>query len=769
MQAVILCGGRGERLMPLTACRPAGLLKITGKTVLNYVIRQLKKAGFQKATLALGYLEGMIMSEYDSGEYDGIQINFISTEELGTAGALAQAFNNDDMLVIEANSLFNFDLKRIMSFHTINKAVCTIVTKQSADLSQHTCFSCDSSGIITSLSQNPSKDNLNTVNAYTGVYVLSKNVFNSYQFNSGEDFIKNVLPSMIGNDKLLLYSEKGYFTKIIDASGFIKAQSDMLTEKTGLTIESRNSENKIFSDTSSNFNGVAIIPPVFIGANVIIDKGSVIEPCSVIDDNAVIGSRVRISGSYVGENAVVSSRSELTESVVCSSALIKKSVQCGELSVIGEKAVIGESTRIEDNIKIWAGKEVLPNSVISRHIIIGSGKSLHIDDESEFNFGTAVNAPADFARMGMAIGTAFNKNDVVIVGYSDDNSAKILCSSLISGLISTGLKIFNAGKCTNQQIMYGTARFSAKAGCFVSADYGEKIKITDKGGLPLKRNIERKIESAYNNNSFRTLNSHDYGNLYEFNGTKALYEIHLNEMLPNKFTGINAEIRSSNKETACLADELFHSKNDVDGEKIIFHISADGNSCSVYTDKTGYIFYERLVLLAMKALYKKGASVSVPFSFPMGADSLAASEGGYLFRYYNSPDNNSDEKARSIAQKTDNLFVRDGLALACVICGYLSENNVTFSQAMTNIPKFSSIQRYVSYKGNPVDLIQTISSEANGGEGVVYSKESTRALIRPLKNGNGLMIFAESFKSEEATAVCDEIQEKLKYYEDHGK
>ncbi|MDE6149099.1 MAG: hypothetical protein K2F81_03260, partial [Ruminococcus sp.] len=322
---------------------------------------------------------------------------------------------------------------------------------------------------------------------------------------------------------------------------------------------------------------------------------------------------------------------------------------------------------------------------------------------------------------------------------------------------------------TNQQIMYGTIRFSAKAGCFISTDYENKIKITDKGGLPLRRSVERQIETSYNNSSFRTLDSHNYGKIYEFSGTKALYEIHLNEILPSKFVGINAEIRSSSKETACLADELFHSKNDIDGEKIIFHISADGNSCSAYTDKTGYVFHERLVLLAMKALYRNGISVSVPFSFPMGADSLAQNEGGYLFRYYNSPDDNSDKKAREVAQRTDNLFVRDGLALACIICGYLSENNINFSEAMSNIPKFSSIQRYVSFKGNPTDLIHNLSVENNGGEGVVYSKEKTRALIRPLKNGNGLMIFAESFKSEEASSVCDEIQEKLKRYENVGK
>ena len=204
-------------------------------------------------------------------------------------------------------------------------------------------------------------------------------------------------------------------------------------------------------------------------------------------------------------------------------------------------------------------------------------------------------------------------------------------------------------------------------------------------------------------------------------------------------------------------------------EKIIFHVSADGNSCSAYTEKTGYIFHEKLILLAMKALFNKKIPVSVPFSFPMGAESIAETEKGRIFRYYNSSDNNTDEEARAIAQRRDNLFVRDGLALACIICGYLSENNLTFSKAINEIPKFSSIQRYVSYKGNIINLINELSIDKTGGEGVFYSEENTRALIRPLKSGNGLMIFAESFKSEEASAICDKIQEELKKHEINSK
>ncbi|MDO5125652.1 MAG: sugar phosphate nucleotidyltransferase [Ruminococcus sp.] len=766
MQALILCGGRGERLMPLTACRPAGLLRITGDTVLNYALKNLKKANFKKVTLALGYLEGMILSEYETADFDGMKLSFISTENIGTAGAVAQAFDNDDMLIVEANALYNFDLNKIMSFHTINKSVCTIVTKRLSELSDHVCFSCDDDGKITSMSLEPAKDNLNCINAFTGMYILSKKAFQDYNFVVGSDFIKDIIPQMLGNDKLLCYNENGYFKKITDAHGFLNAQHDMLSGITGLSINAKNNNERIYSESSQNFNGVAIIPPVFIGRNVSIESGTVIEPYSVIDNNAVIGQRARISESYVGENAVVSSRCELIKTVLCNGGCIKKSVSCGEYSVIGEKAVIGESSVIEDNIKIWAGKIVIPDSVISRNVIISSGKSMLFDDDGEYNFAPSSNAPVDFAKMGMAVGTAFDKGDVVIVGCSEDESALVLLQSLISGLLSVGINVFDLGKCSAQQAMYISSLFSAQACCYVSATYGEKIRITDRGGLLLKRTVEKKIEQVFNSTVFRTLDCYNYGKRYEFHGAKALYESFLERKLPEKLIGVLPQIRCSSRNTACLADALLHDRNDINGERIIFHISSDGSACSAYSEQTGYVFHERLIMLAMKYLFQKGLSVSVPFTFPSIAEDIAKSENGKLLRYYNSSDNTNDNNARSVAMEVENLFVRDGLALAFLICAYLSDNKVSFADAIAQIPKFSTIQRYISYKGNNSDLIATFSDGTNvGNEGIVYKKHQSRAVIRPMKKGNGLMIFAESFKSELASSICDEIQETLKKHD----
>lgn len=141
MQAVILCGGRGERLMPMTACTPAALLRILGKSVVAYTLDQLKKAGFKEATLALGYLGGQVIEEFESCEYKGMKLYFTSAEETGTAPAVAYAARNgEDILVCEANCVFDFDLNGIMDYHKAKKSEATFVTRQEPQTNKHICL-----------------------------------------------------------------------------------------------------------------------------------------------------------------------------------------------------------------------------------------------------------------------------------------------------------------------------------------------------------------------------------------------------------------------------------------------------------------------------------------------------------------------------------------------------------------------------------------------------------------------------------------------------
>ncbi|MGN0593966.1 MAG: hypothetical protein ACI4I6_02300, partial [Hominimerdicola sp.] len=243
----------------------------------------------------------------------------------------------------------------------------------------------------------------------------------------------------------------------------------------------------------------------------------------------------------------------------------------------------------------------------------------------------------------------------------------------------------------------------------------------------------------------------------------------LKNIISNKLSGINADVRTSHKGLAELSDEIFHQRNDINGEKIIFHLAPDGGQISAYSDKTGYVIWERLLCLALKYMFEKGCKVSVPYTFPTRADIVAEQNNGILYRYFNCSCNDTDHDARETAMCADNLFVRDGLILAVIICSYLSEKGISLHEALKKVPDIYSIKRFISFNGEPAAILKEIAGFRAGlNEGAVFENEKARAIIRPLKNGNGLMIFTESFKSEQASAVCEEIAEKIKNFENRN-
>ena len=761
MKAVILCEDKDLKSTPLTENKPAALLKIAGVTVIDNIIRQLKRAKINDITLALGHYAHKIISAVDY-KYNDVAIHYTKNCISGTANAILNSFKNDDMIVIEANSIFDFDLKRIYNSHMLNKALCTVVSKKINDLSSGTSFCIDCANKVTAVINDPSADNSCANNAFTGVCVLSKEILEQYDFSDNSDFINDILSVAVSENKsIMLYEETGYWQKLNSAENYLKCQQDTLNGISGIDVNTKIKKNKIYSDTDSNFNGVSIVPPVYIGSNVTIKPGAIIRPYTVIDDNSVISEKTDISFSYIGENCEIKKNAVITSSVVCNDVTIGHNAKCSKNTVIGNNVRIGNNAKIKENVRIFSDNAIGDSQVVSKDVKKHLTTPLLIDEEGEISFRNTNHLPINIARTGMAIGTAKDKSQTVLVGYSDSPSSKSLSLAFISGLLSTGVNVYDISECTHQQVMYAGNLTNSSVCCYIQTDYYTKIIISQAGGIPLSSDIQSRIENNYNDKSFRNTHINDIGELRHLSGTAGLYKEHLESLLPDRLVSINADIRCNNICQAKLADSIFQSRNDIDGEHIVFHISSDGCSCSAYTDKTGYVCHERLMLLAIGICAENGIPVSLPYYFPYEADSFAEKIGAKLYRYNNFNANNIQNNT---AKRQDNLFVRDSIMLCCMICNYLSCNGISLSEALNDIPDFSSVQRYITVYNSSGNALNRIFNDNSKGM-IEYSNTNSRAKIKQLKAANGIMVFAESYKAEFASAICDEIQEKIKKFE----
>lgn len=759
MQVIIMAGGEGERLRPITSSIPKPLISLCGKPCAEYITELLEREGFEKATMTVSYL-GHMLSDYFSGR-TRLALDFVFEDTpLGTAGCVKNAWDGkSDVLVMSGDALCSFNLKRLAEYHKDKNALVTIALKRVSDPREYGLCDMNGDGVITGFIEKPSFESCCTDFANTGVYIISSEVLRSIESGKRLDFARDIFPGMLNTNRVFGIEEEGYWCDIGDIRSLMRCMSDMLDGKTGLEIPAHRDFNGAYYKKQTAFRGVAVRPPVYIGSDVTIMPGAVIEQGSVIEDNAVIGEDAKISGSFVGKGARVMGRSSVYSAYICDGAAVDGMCRIYENAVVGQGAQIGQNSVVDSGVKIWPNKHVEQGTDVMLDVKKGSCKRFCIDDEGYIGSEISDIPPHRAALFGEAVGSSLGRGESVIVGYSRKSS---ITDAFCAGVTSAGVDVWRAGECCEPQLVYCGNLLKAKLCVFISETAATRIKVMSQGGLGISRETERKIESGINRLDLRDVPNTERGRILSGGDLTQVYASHLESLLPNRLYNVCCEIKASSPMLNGLYNRLIYPKNDIRGRRITFHFANDAARVSAYTEETGYVFYEQLCLLAMKIQCEKGVKVfSLPFAFPKAADTLAGSMGASVIRYHNTPCNESDSEAVRTAFSPDNSFVRDMPQLMCIIVSYLSKNGITLKEAMQSIPQFFTGQRFVYVSSSVGEALKKLGGKASA-EGVLCEENGANALVRPIKSGKGLMIFAEAYKYETAQAMCDEIERKLK-------
>lgn len=199
MQAVIMAGGRGSRLMPLTNNMPKPLVPIVDRPVMWYIIRLLREAGVTDITVTLGYRGDMIRRAFGDGSSMDVRLRY--TEEsvpLGTAGGvkLAAPYLTEDFVVVSGDAYTDFDLTVLADFHYARGGLVTIATYTVPDPTQFGVVETDADGLVRAFAEKPLHPAGNQVN--TGIYVCDRRLLSLIP-EGFCDFARDVFPRLIGN------------------------------------------------------------------------------------------------------------------------------------------------------------------------------------------------------------------------------------------------------------------------------------------------------------------------------------------------------------------------------------------------------------------------------------------------------------------------------------------------------------------------------------------------------------------------------------------
>ena len=234
-KALILAGGRGTRLAPITDGIPKPLVPVSDKAVLSHALARLYSAGIKSAAVTLGYGKDEIKQYLAERGTEGVDLKYFEEETpLGTAGSAvgARSFFDGDFIALGGDVVFDFDIAPAFEAHKKRGALVTIIVSHSADPCRYGSLMCDKDGRVTDFCEKPSWRRVRGDTVSTGMYILSPRIFDFIRESTFSDFAKDVFPNLVGG-ALFAHVTDGYFCDIGTPAAYLQTCVDAEAGKIG--------------------------------------------------------------------------------------------------------------------------------------------------------------------------------------------------------------------------------------------------------------------------------------------------------------------------------------------------------------------------------------------------------------------------------------------------------------------------------------------------------------------------------------------------------
>ena len=378
MKAVVMAGGEGTRLRPLTSNRPKPLVPILNKPCMQHSIELLKRAGITDIVVTLYYLADEIQGYFGDGSELGVNLIYtIEDTPLGTAGSVKKAeefLKDDTFIIVSGDALTDMDVDKALAYHRDKQSVATLVLQHVDNPLEFGVVITDDEGRIRRFLEKPSWGEVFSDTVNTGMYILEPAVFDYMQPEKSYDWSQDIFPQLLTEEKPMFgYVMGEYWTDVGSLQQYRQAQYEMLGGKTTLPIDGRREGGAIWIGEGTEIDPSAqIVGPVLIGKNCRVNAGAHIGPDTVIGDNCLIEEGATLQRAIVWDSNYVGRRTQLTGCTVCFRNTIKDDVTVQEGAVVGDRCHIESGSAIRPLIKLWPDKVIEAGSVVTMSLILGA-------------------------------------------------------------------------------------------------------------------------------------------------------------------------------------------------------------------------------------------------------------------------------------------------------------------------------------------------------------------------------------------------------------
>lgn len=667
MKAIVMAGGFGTRIQPLTSSLPKPMLPILNKPMMEYIISKLKMVGITEIALLLYYKPDVIKNYFGSGEKFGVHIKYVLPDgDYGTAGAVKKAENfigQDDFVVISGDLVTDFDLNEIIGFHNLKNSFATICLTQVEDPLQFGVVITDKTSKILRFLEKPGWGEVFSDTINTGIYIFKSDVLKYIPEDKPFDFSKDLFPALMSrNIDLYGFTAKGYWRDVGNPISYRECFSDILSGMVKLEIKQHMVQLKnatVYCLEDCIFEENSVSGTVYMGKNVRIEPTSILMNSSV-GSNVTIGSGCIIEDSVIWDNVAVKDGAILKNCVLCNNVTIGKNADFSKGGIIAEHTEVGDNVTFERDIMVWPNKHIESGSILSSNLIWGDKWKKSIFEGGKVVARTNIElSPEMAAKLGAALGSVLPKNANVIMSRDYHSASRMIKRAFLGGILSAGVNAYDLKLATLPFTKWCMKSIGASMCIYFRQSFisstDTEILFYDGNGMPIDSNLEKNIERIFYRENFRRATYEDIGALVDFSQQtddyiKTIYaNIDLDyikrknfkivadmfngtgsTIIPNLMTGAGVDpvILNAYFDEKKLS-RSYHSINDsvIQVSKIINSLNADlgliiyqnGERVQIFTNEGEPLSHDILILVMIKLLSitsDKRIKVYLPIMMP---------------------------------------------------------------------------------------------------------------------------------------------------------
>jgi mannose-1-phosphate guanylyltransferase / phosphomannomutase len=824
MKAVIMAGGEGTRLRPLTSNAPKPMMPIANAPMMEHIVTLLRNHGFDDIVVTVAFLANHIRNYFGDGSELGVRMVYATEETpLGTAGSVLNARDELDerFLVISGDVLTDIDLGAIARFHEERGALATIGLTPVENPLEFGIVITRDDGSIERFLEKPTWGQVFSDTINTGIFVLEPEIFDDIDGDRAVDFSSEVFPRLLEQGKPLYGAVvEGYWEDVGTLEAYVRAHKDVLDGKVQVDIPGFEISEGVYVGEGADIHPDARIDgPALIGDYCRVEGDARLGEYTVLGTNVRVRAGADLQRAVIHDNTYIGENVRLRGTTVGRSCDLRNGVRGEEGVVLGDECFVGEQAVLSAGVKVYPFKTVEGAAVINSSIVWESRGSRSLFGRLGVSGLANVDVTPELAtRVAMAFGTSLKKDATVVTSRDSSRSARMLKRAMMAGLNAAGVNVRDLEVASIPVTRFAVARPESDAGISIRLDEDDPqsvvIRFFDTKGADITEGAQRKIERLFLREDFRRVFPGEIGDIGFPPRHLELYSVALEAavdveriagagfkvvvdyaygatsfVMPNILSKLGADVLAVNpfaSTTGLIAwDRDEHAANVAGlvraaGATLGAVIDPGGEHVTL-VDDAGHVLSDDEALLAYVSLVAAqlgGRSIALPLSATGHADRLAAERGVEIVRTKLSNAALMEAASRpgvGFAASDNGGFILpsflpafDGAAAMVKMLELLAVDGTSLSKVVSGLPQVHIVHERVvtpwEQKGTVMRTLVELSKdrEVDLVDGVKVHHDNGWALALPDPEEPVTHVWAESTTTGDARRLAQEYARRIR-------